>query len=185
LFFRRYVEDTILGHHRVKLLLLIGHSRWQRRDVPVHVRVALMAAQRHQVDPLGWEYRFQRLSHVMHHVGHSPKQIVIAGHIDDVGARGNDGVPKERRISTEECHDVVVAVDRLMAVVRVPIQIGTNKARPLSGALYMRRKIEFWHHHTLSGDLTFFARASHRDPGTTRRRPASSIAPLTVSSPSG
>ncbi len=107
----------------MELLPLIGHSRWQGRDVPVYVCVALMAAQRHEINPLGRERHLQRLGYIMDYADHSPEQVVIPSHIDDVGARRNDRVPAQRWISAEECHDVVIAVHRLMFVVWMSAQI--------------------------------------------------------------
>jgi hypothetical protein len=89
LFFWRDFEDPILGHHSVDLLPLVGHTGRQGRDVPVHVGLALMAAQRHEIDPLGRGRGLQRLSNVMHHVDYPAEQVAISRHIDDVGAWRN------------------------------------------------------------------------------------------------
>lgn len=46
------VEDTVLGHQGVELLLVVGHARRERRDVPVQVGVALLAAHGQRVHSL-------------------------------------------------------------------------------------------------------------------------------------
>src|SRR5262245_2876034 len=125
-----------------------------------------MAAQRHEIDPLGRERRLQRLGYVMHHVGYSPEQVVVPSHIDDVGARRDDGVSEQRRIPAKKCHDVVVAVHQLMLVVRMPTEIGANKAWPLLRTLDMRGNIETWHHRAFGWTISCsraVAPRRHRD----------------------
>jgi hypothetical protein len=104
----------------------------------MYMGVALMAAERHEVYPLGRERYLQGLAHVMHHVAHAPEQRAISGHVDDVGARRDDRVAPQRRISAEKRHDVVVGADRLLLVVGVAGQIGANKARPRPGGCAVR-----------------------------------------------
>lgn len=41
-----------LRHERVELLLVVRHSGWERGNVPMHVRVPLLAAETQHVDAL-------------------------------------------------------------------------------------------------------------------------------------
>ena len=43
----------LLVHERRVLLLAVGHARWQRPQMPVDVRIALMAPDAQHVEPLG------------------------------------------------------------------------------------------------------------------------------------
>jgi hypothetical protein len=60
------VEDAVLGHEGVELLLVVGHSWRQRRDVPVQVGVALLAAQAQGVHQFGRDGRGHRPGDSVH-----------------------------------------------------------------------------------------------------------------------
>jgi hypothetical protein len=45
-------DDAVLCHDGVELLLVVGDAGWQRREVPVQTRVALLAAQAREKSPL-------------------------------------------------------------------------------------------------------------------------------------
>jgi len=55
----------VLGTQRTQLLV-IGHPRRQRGQVPVQMSVALLAAQAQRVHPLGRHDRGQRPGHPVH-----------------------------------------------------------------------------------------------------------------------
>src|SRR5689334_14839132 len=48
-----------------RLLLLIGDTRRQRRHMPMHMAIALLASQGHNVDPLGRNHVSDGLSHLI------------------------------------------------------------------------------------------------------------------------
>jgi hypothetical protein len=62
-----------------------------------------------------------------------------------MGARRNDRVSKQCRISAEERHHVVVCVNQLVLVVGMPVQIRADEAWSPSGPLYVGSKIKFCH----------------------------------------
>lgn len=47
------VDDAVLRHERVKLLLVVRHTGRKWRDVPVHMSIALLAAVEGEVLPVG------------------------------------------------------------------------------------------------------------------------------------
>lgn len=93
--------------------------------MPVHMCVALMAAQGHQLYALCREGLLRRLGYVVDYAGHLPEQFVIPG-TSTTWPRRNDSVPEQRWILAEECQDAVITVQRLMDVVWMAAQIGTN-----------------------------------------------------------
>jgi hypothetical protein len=60
------VEDPVLGHHGMKLLLLVGDARREWGDVPVHVSVTLLASETEQIYTFGRYCRGYRSRDTMH-----------------------------------------------------------------------------------------------------------------------
>lgn len=60
------IQDAALGTQRAQLLLVVGNPWRQRRQVPVQVSVALLAAQAQRVHPLGRHGCGQRPGHPVH-----------------------------------------------------------------------------------------------------------------------
>src|ERR1700719_3302634 len=99
----------------------------------MHMGIALMAAQRHEINPLGRERGLQRLGHVTHHITDPPEQLTIPRHIDNVSARRYNRVAEQCRISAEERHHIIVNEYMLMLVLRVPAEVSAHEARSSSG----------------------------------------------------
>jgi hypothetical protein len=58
----RKLQHAVRHLQRLQLLFLVGHAGRQRYKVPVHVAVALLAAEGEDVQPLGAHHSPQRLA---------------------------------------------------------------------------------------------------------------------------
>jgi hypothetical protein len=111
------IQDAVFCHEGVVLLLVVGHSRGKRGDVPVHVRVALLAAQAQAVHPLG-----------RHDCGYGPGNPVhdvlereelrlrqVVDPVLDVPPGCRQAIPEQGRVAVEEHDRPGVLIDDLMA----------------------------------------------------------------------
>ena len=138
-------KDAVFGHEGVELLLVVGNVGGQRREVPVQVGVALLAAEAQRVHSFGWYgggygagdhvrdcLEAQEL--VRLHVVHPVLEVCF----------GRDqAVAQQRRVAAKEGDRVAVLVDDVVLVVGVAGDQGADKARPLPNpALVLTRSNE-------------------------------------------
>jgi hypothetical protein len=105
-----------------KLLLFEGRARRERRDMPVHVSVPLLAAEAENVKPLRWHDAAHGLADAMHDLL-KLKILVgaeVAGDLLAMLARCHQHVAVESRIRIEKCDRGVVLVDDVVAKIGVP-----------------------------------------------------------------
>lgn len=127
-------QDAVFCHHCVELLLVVRNPWRQRREVPVQVGVALLAAQTHRVHPLGGQCRLDGTRHFVHdgleveeltlpHVVHPALQVTL---------RRNEAVTEQSRVAGEKSDAVVVLVDEMVPKVGVPSYERADEARPFA-----------------------------------------------------
>ena len=112
------VEVAVLGHQRGVLLFAIRNAGWERRDVPVHVRVALVAAEAQEVEALG-RHRLRDGASDSVHAALQIGVLVFGEVVDDVGAvleRRDERVADQRRVLREERDADVVAEEHHVVV---------------------------------------------------------------------
>jgi hypothetical protein len=138
------VQDTVFGHERVILLPVIGHSRGKRRDMPVQVSVALLAAQAQAVHPLDRHDRGHRPGNPVHDA--LQRQILLlaqpADPVFDVALGGDDAVAQQRRLPGQERDRARVLIDIVMGIARMPGQDRAHEARALARPLYVSHRVK-------------------------------------------
>ena len=117
----------------------IRNARWKRRDVPVHVRVALVAAEAQHVEPFG---RYRLADGSTDAVDAALELDVLVGgeRVDHVGAvfeRGDQCVAEQRRPLGEERDTYVVAEDHEV-IVPLAGHDGADEARAGIGSARSR-----------------------------------------------
>jgi hypothetical protein len=126
------------------LLPVIGHSRGQRRDVPVQVSFALLAARAQAVHPLD--------RHDLSHCPGNPvyhalqRQVLLlaepADPVFDVVPGGDDAVAQQRRLPGQERDRGSVLIDIVMRIVRMPGQDRAHETRALAGPLHVSHDVK-------------------------------------------
>ena len=88
-------------------------------NMPVQVRVALLATDRHQVGPFRLCHRLDRERDATYDRHHSEELSLglVAHHVVDVGFRRDNDVAGHCSIAAEESDVGIVLVDRLVVVV--------------------------------------------------------------------
>jgi hypothetical protein len=124
------IQDAVLTHKGVGLLLMVRHPGREGRDVPVQVCVALLAAQAEQIHPLCGHSSSNGPRHPVHHALQC--QILrFAQLMDpalDVPLGRNQAVAPQGRVAGQEGDRVAVVIDVVMTVVRVPGQDCADEA---------------------------------------------------------
>src|SRR5262249_36488731 len=114
------------------LLFLIGNPRRQRRDMPMHMAIPLLASQGQNVDPLG-------RNHLPDGLGYSvdellERQVVfqgkVSGRLFTMGAWSDQRMASERGILREEDHGPLILINELMAILRITGQHFADETRP-------------------------------------------------------
>ena len=138
------IEHAVLRHERMKLLLPVGHAWRQRRDVPVHVGVALLAAQTEAVHPLGRNRRCDRSGHPVHDPLECQELFLaeISYPVLDMLFGCDQAVAEQGRIADEESNRGGILVYIVVRIVRVPGKDCTDKARTFPGPALIRRYIK-------------------------------------------
>lgn len=124
------IQDAVLGHQGEELLLMIGHTRGERRNLPVQVGIALLAAKAEQVHPLRRHGRGNGLGNLVHHS--LRRQVLRVGQFIDpvlnVPLGCNQAMTQQGRIARQERDRVAVVVDIVMVVVGMTGHDGANEA---------------------------------------------------------
>ena len=123
------VEIAVLVHECGVLLFVVGNAGRERRDVPVHMCVALMTAEAQHVEPFGGH----RLAHGLPDAMNAALEldVLIGGErTDHVGAvfdGGDERVPEQGRPFGEEGNaDVVPEHDQM--IIAAPGDNGADEA---------------------------------------------------------
>ncbi len=87
--------------------------------MPMHMCIALVAAQRHDVNALGRKGRSQSFSDIVDHLVYLSEQNTVPGYVYNMLSWRNNRVPAQSRVPAEECNDVCVGVDQFVVVIRI------------------------------------------------------------------
>ena len=138
------VQDAAVGREGAELLLVVGHSGWQGCEMPVQVRVALLAAQAQRVHPLGGHRRGQCLGHLVHDVleGEELVLVQVVHPVLDVPLGRHQAVAQQDRPAGQERDGAGVFVDIVVGIVRMPGQDRADKARPFAGPAHVGPGVE-------------------------------------------
>ena len=123
-------QNAVFGHDRVELLLVVGHARGERGEVPMQVCVALSAAKAHGVHPLGRHRRGEGMGDGVHDAleGKEPLPVHVMHPAFQMALRCDQAVADQGRPAGKEGDGVVVLIDQVMPVVGVAGDERTDEA---------------------------------------------------------
>src|SRR5262245_50287278 len=138
------VEDAVLRHESMELLLPVRHSGRQRRDVPVHVGVALLAAQAEAVHPLGRDRGRDGSGDAMHSSLECEELLLaqLKYPVLDVLFRCDQAMAEQGRIADEESSSGGILVDFVVWVVGLSGYDPAHKARTFLRPARIRRYVK-------------------------------------------
>ena len=119
-----------------ELLVLVGDAEWQRRNVIVDVSVSGLAAQAHDVEPLGGQLLADRLPHPVDQAlqGEVLLDCEVGGDLLSVRSGSDQGVTEQGVVAGKEGHGVVVGPHEVAWVVGMAGECLADEAWPFASA---------------------------------------------------